>query len=122
MKLTATSYQRGLWAEIYTIAFLVLKGYRILAWRYKTPVGEVDIIAKRGNIVHFIEVKLRPTLDDGVLAVSPQGRSRITRAATHFMANKKWVKRLENSAVQFDIIAVCGFRIRHLDNAWQSGA
>ncbi len=111
------SYYRGLWAEIYTMAFLTLKGFRILAWRYKTPVGEVDVIARRGSVLAFVEVKLRPDLDSGFYAVTPKTQSRITRAAQHFMVSRP---DLAQKNPRFDVVAVSGFCLRHLDNAWHS--
>lgn len=114
-KIHLTSYVRGLWAELYVMAFLFLKGYRILRWRYKTPVGEIDLIASRKNVISFIEVKLRPSLDDGLVAVTPRMQGRISRAAGHFMAANPL---FSNASLRFDVVAVSGFRIRHLDNAW----
>jgi putative endonuclease len=115
LKKFKTSYARGLKAEILAMLYLTLKGYIILAWRYKTPVGEVDIIAKRGTSIRFCEVKLRPSFDDGLEAISIQSQHRIMRAASHFMVSKP---RLQGYQQQFDAIVVCGWRIRHLDNAW----
>lgn len=97
------------------MAFLMMKGYRILAWRYKTPVGEVDIIASRGSVVSFVEVKLRPDLDTGLYAVTPRIQKRISRAAGHFLASNP---RFSNTDQRFDVVSVAGFRLRHLDNAW----
>lgn len=110
-----TNYLRGMVAEVYVMGVLMLKGYRILAWRYKTPVGEVDIVARRGRTLAFIEVKLRQSLDDGLYAVTPQMQSRITRAAEHFMVSQP---RLNGAFPRFDVVSVSGFRLRHLDNAW----
>jgi len=112
-----TNYLRGMVAEIYAMVVLTLKGYRILSWRYKTPVGEVDIVARRGRTLAFIEVKLRAGLDDGLYAVTPRMQARITRAAEHFMVSKH---RLNGTFPRFDVIAVSGLRLRHLDNAWSS--
>jgi putative endonuclease len=70
--LRQTNYLRGMVAEIYAIVILTLKGYRVLAWRYKTPVGEVDIVARRGRTIAFIEVKLRPDTETALYAISPR--------------------------------------------------
>jgi len=117
-----TNYTRGLIAEIYVMGYFFLKGYRIVAWRYKTPMGEIDIIAKKRNIVVFVEVKLRPNFDSGFEAVNDKSQNRITRAASHFMASLEtglW-KRAGGKPIEarFDVVAVSGFRLRHLDNAW----
>lgn len=115
IKLSVTSYLRGLWAEFYAMLALFFRGYRILAWRYKTPVGEVDIVAIRRNILVFVEVKLRPDLDQGIAAVTPRSRQRITRAASHFMVSHR---KFQGASPRFDVMAVSGWRLRHLDNAW----
>lgn len=95
--------------------YLTLKGYRILAWRYKTPVGEVDIIARRGGTLAFVEVKLRPDPETALYAITPRAQQRIIRAASHFMVSRP---RFQQASMRFDAIAVSGFRLRHLDNAW----
>lgn len=115
--LKRTNYLRGMVAEIYGIIYLTLKGYRILAWRYKTPVGEVDIIATRRQVVAFIEVKLRPDTETALYAITPRSQQRITRAASHFMVSHP---KYQNKSMRFDALAVSGFRLRHLDNAWQT--
>jgi putative endonuclease len=115
--LKQTNYFRGMVAEVYAIIILTLKGYRILAWRYKTPVGEVDIVARRGRTIVFIEVKLRPDTETALYAISPRAQQRIIRAASHFMVSHP---RFQDFSMRFDAVAVSGFRLRHLDNAWQS--
>ncbi len=117
--LRRTSYTRGLWAEMYAILFLFLCGYRILACRYKTPVGEVDIIAHRRGVIAFVEVKLRPDLDSGLEAVLPRARYRISRAASYFISHFiTHHPKYAGASLRFDVIAVSGWRLRHLDNAW----
>ena len=110
-----TNYLRGMIAEIYAMAYLVVKGYRIVAWRYKTPVGEIDIIARRGDVLAFVEVKLRADSESGFYAITPRSQRRIARAAEHFMASGS---RFSALFPRFDAIAVSGFCVRHLDNAW----
>lgn len=119
-----TTYTRGLIAEIYAMLYLMCKGYRIVSWRYKTPVGEVDIIARRGKTLAFVEVKLRKSLDDGLYAITPKMKSRITRAASHFMARNMSGQGAGGYTLQprFDVVVVAGLRLRHLDNAWLSAA
>jgi putative endonuclease len=57
------------------------KGYRVLAKRFRTPHGEIDLVAKRRNLVAFVEVKARATLDDAAFAVTPRQQGRIINAA-----------------------------------------
>src|SRR5258707_15299491 len=66
------AFRTGISAEARACAYLILKGYRILAKRYRTPHGEVDVIARRGRALVFVEVKARATLDDAAYAVTPR--------------------------------------------------
>ncbi len=116
MRTRQDSYTLGRLAEYLAAGYLWIKGFRILSLRYKTPLGEVDIIARRGAQLIFAEVKYRPHLDEGLYAVTPQTQNRITRAAQLFMAEQKNM----SLAVRFDIIAISPpFFIRHIENAWQ---
>jgi putative endonuclease len=54
----------GIFAERAAVLNLRLKGYRILACRYRVQGGEIDIVARRGDTIAFVEVKVRPTLDE----------------------------------------------------------
>jgi len=75
------AFQTGLLAETRAAAFLMAKGYRILAKRFRTPYGEIDIVARRRNLVAFIEVKARASLDDAAYAVTPRQQQRKGRIA-----------------------------------------
>ncbi len=75
------AFRTGLSAESRAAAYLMAKGYRILAKRFRTPHGEIDIVAKRRNLLAFVEVKARPTLDDAAFAVTPRQKLRIIDAA-----------------------------------------
>lgn len=80
------AFRTGLSAESRASLYLTAKGYRILARRYRTPYGEIDIVAQRRRLVAFVEVKARATLDDAAYAVTPQQRSRIVAAAQAWLA------------------------------------
>lgn len=113
MKLT--SHARGLYAEIYALLYLFFKGYRILEWRYKTKLGEIDIIAEyRGQLV-CVEVKNRSGMEGALEAVTPMMRNRIARCTRHYLAHNN---RFSATSIRFDLIAISGIRIAHLDNAW----
>ena len=75
------AFRTGLSAESRAAAWLMAKGYRILAKRFRTPYGEIDLVAKRRNLVAFIEVKARASLDDAAYAVTPRQQARIIDAA-----------------------------------------
>jgi len=75
------AFKLGLSAESRAAAYLVAKGYRIMARRWRSPAGEIDIIARRGNTVVFVEVKARDTTDDAAEAISGMQQQRIATAA-----------------------------------------
>ena len=75
------AFRTGVSAEARAAAVLIAKGYRILARRFRTPYGEIDIVAKRRNLIAFIEVKARGHLDDAAYAVTPRQQQRIIDAA-----------------------------------------
>jgi len=75
------AFRTGLSAESRASAFLIAKGYRILARRFRTPHGEIDIAARRRRTIAFVEVKARATLDEAAYAVTPRQQARIIAAA-----------------------------------------
>src|SRR5690348_4244108 len=75
------AFRTGLSAESRAAAYLMAKGYRILARRFRTPHGEIDLVARRRNLIAFVEVKARATLDDAAFAVTPRQQRRIIDAA-----------------------------------------
>lgn len=81
--------KRGRRAELIACTLLRLKGYRILAERVRAPVGEIDIIATRGNTLVFVEVKQRRTRAAALESITAKQRRRIERAALLWAANTK---------------------------------
>jgi putative endonuclease len=75
------AFQTGLAAESRAAAWLLAKGYRILARRFRTPYGEIDIVARRRSLLAFIEVKARASLDEAAYAVTARQQARIVAAA-----------------------------------------
>src|ERR1700754_1715702 len=75
------AFRTGLSAEARAGAYLMAKGYRILAKRFRTPYGEIDIVARRRNLLAFVEVKARASLDEAAYAVTPRNQRRIIDAA-----------------------------------------
>ena len=92
---------RGRRAERMAAWFLRLKGYRVLARRYKTPVGEIDLIVRRGRQIAFVEVKRRDTPDEAMFAVTPTGQRRIARAAAAWLAAHPGAADLD---LRFDVV------------------
>jgi len=112
------AYRRGHAGERLAILRLALSGYRMLARRYRTKVGEIDLIMRRGKTVAFVEVKHRADLTAGIEAVTPQAQFRIRRAAELFIARNP---HLAEHALRFDIIVVTPWRWpRHFADAWRA--
>ncbi|MEM8772115.1 MAG: YraN family protein [Pseudomonadota bacterium] len=103
-------------AEQLAALALRFKGCRILAQRFRAPVGEVDIVAQRGRLLIFAEVKTRHQLSDAVEAVTGKNRRRVERAADAYLARNP---HLADCSIRYDIIAVSRLRIRHLTDAWR---
>jgi putative endonuclease len=80
----------GILAERFAAMLLRLKGYHVLALRYHVKGGEIDIVARRGDTVAFVEVKARPTLDEARAAISFVKRRRISLAARSWLASNPW--------------------------------
>jgi putative endonuclease len=80
------AFRAGISAESRAAAFLIAKGFRILARRWKSPVGEIDIVAKRRRLLVFVEVKARQDLDAAAWSVSERQRARIVAAADAWLA------------------------------------
>ena len=81
------AFQVGVSAESRAAAYLTGRGYAIAARRFKSPVGEVDIVARRGAELIFVEVKARHRLDDAALSVTPRQQKRIVATAEAWLAD-----------------------------------
>jgi putative endonuclease len=111
---------RGRWGEWLAAAYLWCLGYRLRARRYKTPLGEIDLIATRGRTLVLIEVKTRDTLVAAIDAIAPGSYRRLRAAAELYRARHT---QFSEYRVRFDLIAVePPFRLRHLDNIDLNGA
>ncbi|MCC7049240.1 MAG: YraN family protein [Alphaproteobacteria bacterium] len=108
--------RRGHRAESLCCWCLRLKGYRVLERRTRTPMGEIDILARRGDVLAIVEVKARPTHGQAGDAVSPRQRHRLGRAACWVLAARPELARLN---VRFDAMLVAPWRLPwHLPGAW----
>lgn len=107
----------GRLAETMCVWHLRARGFRVLARRYRTPVGEIDIIARRGRLVAFIEVKARRSRELAGESLSARQRRRIARAAAVFLQKMPQLQRLDQ---RFDIMLVVPWRPpRHVIGAWR---
>lgn len=110
------SERKGRRAEWLAALALMLKGYRIAALRYRTPVGEIDIVARKGDLVAFVEVKARRDLAAGVDAVSYPAQRRIAAAGELFISRQKDSARL---SWRHDVIVVSPWKWpKHLEDAF----
>ncbi len=109
----------GRLAETLCALRLMLSGHTIIARDYRTKVGEIDIIARRGRTLVIVEVKGRDTLFAATLALQPTQRRRIERAAADFIARHPQYEAFD---FRFDVMAVARWRWpRHLPGAWMIG-
>ncbi|WP_157016260.1 YraN family protein [Mesorhizobium xinjiangense] len=108
------AYRRGHRGEWLAAAALAAKGYRIVARRHRTRLGEIDLIARRGDVVAVVEVKVRPDLAQAMDAVGRQAQRRIEAAADLWLARQHDHARL---SLRFDLVAVLPWRWPvHIEN------
>lgn len=110
------AFRLGLSAESRAAAFLVAKGFRILARRWRSPAGEIDIVARRKQLLVFVEVKARPDFDAAAESITPRQQQRIAAAA------EAWLAAFGNKGLRdfrFDVILVVpGKMPRHIPGAF----
>ncbi len=107
----------GRLAETLCVWLLRLKGYRVLARDLRTPVGEIDIIARRGRLVVAVEVKRRAVARAALEAVQARQRRRIARAFSAFLAHRPALAALGQ---RFDVMVVVPRALpRHIKDAWR---
>jgi putative endonuclease len=112
------SERHGRFAETVAALFLNLKGYRTVARRFRSPLGEIDLVMRRGGTLVFVEVKARRTREAAILAITPAARDRLIRAAESFVARHPQAAGL---TLRFDIVAVLPRRLpHHIVDAFQS--
>ena len=97
------AYRRGHRGEWLAALALMLKGYRIVARRYRTKLGEIDLIARRGDLVLIVEVKVRATLIEAMDAIARQSERRIEAATDLWLSRQPDHGRL---SIRFDMVAV----------------
>jgi putative endonuclease len=100
--------RRGRLSEYVAAIYLMAKGYRILTLRHRTPMGEIDIIARRRDLVIFVEVKARARTADAVDAVGIATQRRIRDAGDLWLSRRRDAHRL---SLRYDIVAVQPFRL-----------
>jgi putative endonuclease len=110
---------KGRWAESVAAWRYRLSGFRLLARRYRTPVGEIDLVLRRGSLLVFVEVKARRRLVDAVDALRPRQSERLARAASVYLRDHPIH---DQCAMRFDLIGVQPWRwpVRIVD-VWRAG-
>ncbi len=120
---SVSTHQKGKKAEESAAVFLRLKGYRILEKNYRVPQGEIDLVARKGEILVFVEVKSRRSgkQGSGLEAVSPRKVERLSAAAAAYLA----IHARKGISCRFDVITLgpeknwIGFpKICHIQNAF----
>lgn len=110
------AHTHGHRAETITLWYLRLKGYRLVASRFKSSAGEIDLIMRKGKTLVFVEVKARAKVDDSIFAVTPHQSRRIASAASLF-TSRHGMGDIEFQ--RFDIVAVPSYLWpTHIKNAF----
>ncbi|WP_293906228.1 YraN family protein [Phenylobacterium sp.] len=106
-------------SEAWAAVWLMARGYRILGFRLKTPQAEIDLLAKRGDVLAVVEVKSRATIEAALEAVSFDQRDRLRRAGASLAARRPSLARC---GVRLDLLALAPGRLpRHIPDAWKGG-
>lgn len=112
----------GTWGEEVATAFFKKKGYAILERNYRAPVGEIDLICKRGHLILFVEVKVRGSTRFGGPedAITPSKQARIIRAARWYIMENS----LEDFEYRFDCVLIrgdrAGYEMEHIESAFEA--
>jgi len=108
---------RGRRGEWLGAALLQLKGYRILGRRVRTPMGEIDILASKNDVLAVVEVKARPTIREAMDSIPARQRTRLARAALWVMGQRP---ELSRATVRFDALLFAPMALpRHVIDAWR---
>lgn len=112
------AFRLGLSAERRAAALLLAKGFRIAARRWRCPAGEIDIVARRGSLLIFVEVKARARLDDAAWSVTERTQRRVAAAASAWLAANPDDAM---SDMRFDAILVAPRSLpRHIPGAFEA--
>jgi len=113
------SYYFGVWAERCAALLLIVKGYRVLASRYRTSSGEIDLVVARRRRIAFVEVKARSSAmseEEVLCTVTLRQQQRIRRAASLWLARNDAGRYRE---IGFDIVVVQPWSLpRHYRDAF----
>jgi putative endonuclease len=109
------AYLKGHWGEWIAAFYLRLKGYKILESRFKTPLGEIDLLARKGKTLIAVEVKSRTTLREAAFSITPFQQRRIERALLYYLSRNPF-----SFDIRFDIIYIVPWTWpHHIIGAWR---
>jgi len=112
----ATSYDKGLFAEGFAKNYFYIKGYSVIAERFKTPQGEIDLILKKKNSLVFVEVKMRQTIEMALESIHHRNQQRVLKAAELYLQQNPKYNGFE---LRFDALVLAPYTWpRHIENAW----
>jgi putative endonuclease len=112
--------RRGRWGERLAECWLLGKGFRTIGRGMRTPVGEIDLIVRRRNLLVFVEVKSRRELQHAYDALRPAQRARIIRAGSWFLTGRPDLAQCD---LRYDVVLVGGWSLpKHLADAWRVDA
>lgn len=110
-----TRHFAGLWAEILAAIYLLCKGYSLVEFRRRTPVGEIDILAIKNDTLIAVEVKSTSRRHPTLERIDYNKRQRVMRALDYLHAQKRYA---HYQNMRCDAIALDNGRFRHIINAW----
>ena len=107
-------WQEGMLGEMRAARYARRHGMRVLERRYRTAHGEIDLIAREGDTLVFIEVKARPRglMGQGTAAVNGEKRRHLRFAASQYLQTHP-----ENK-IRFDVMEISAAGLRHIKNAF----
>ena len=114
---SARTERVGRLAEFASLVVLLFKGYRVIARRFRSPAGEIDLIVRRGRRIAYVEVKARRDAARAAESVGAPQRRRIRRAAAHFLKLRPDLAAFDQ---RFDVMLVVPWAVPdHIMDAWQ---
>jgi len=113
------AYLKGRWGEKIAALYLRLKGYNIIETRFKTPMGEIDLLARKGRALIAVEVKSRSSLEQAAFAVTPFQMRRIERALLYYLSRYHFHRHAFSLDLRFDVVLIAPMKWpHHIKGAW----
>jgi putative endonuclease len=110
------AYRKGLNAEDRAVSMLAGRGYEILTRRYRSPGGEIDLVAAKGRHLAFVEVKARRRLDDAAWSVTQRQQRRIADAAGYWLQS---YPEYQDRDITFDAVLIASANSEYISDAFR---